>query len=273
MTPTLDRFLHQWAFYKRVLLVFFAINVFSVVAALVIGVNFFIFKKDMGLQQARTFEKIENIDLVVNDIIALEKQFNHNESRKISLTIKTRDDELVLLQTLDKWHSIKNRISQFTDLNVNTNMTVLIWSPETQSELQRLTEQLQLQKASAWQSARERMNAYNDTSKLLIITGLLTLLFGVMLPSFVTYLMGRALNHIRVELQNTALSLVKTWSETRAGFGDGAFKNVEFWLQILLLFGSYSNRISSHPAAQISSELAHLVRIELQKQNNSQTAA
>jgi hypothetical protein len=278
MTLNLDRFLRQWSFCKRCLLLFFAVNVFSVVAALVLGLNFFVFKKDLNQKQKEAFERIVQLDLAAAHVSDLLLQMDSKKDRG-SITIRTREDEIELIARLEYWHQLKANLTKLAQtsehspssaLHLNANLSVLVGSNETRAELTRIREELAKLKANEWHLVQERFAQHNNTARLLIWTGLLTLFFGLVLPCFAIYAMGRALNAIRVEMQNTAISIVKTWSETQASFGDGAFKNLEFWLQVLLLVGSYSSKLSAHPTLQVTGELAHIVRLELLKKQKSQ---
>ncbi len=105
------------------------------------------------------------------------------------------------------------------------------------------------------------------TQKELIATGILTLIFGIVLPMSVMALMARAINTLRHEIQGSVLDFLRNWRKTEQDYsGDApAFKNPEFWLQIALLSGQFFGQVSVNPAVQVAGEIAFTIRQELQR--------
>lgn len=268
MTPTLDRFLSQWQRYKTAMVVFLSLNVFSVTCAFVLGINFFSVKKDLGERHSASLQNIMKADKA---LVALD-QLLHDIQSRTKLEIRSAEDERRVLALLARWQEARDLANQVLPQAIQLQTAVLIFNSENQSLIGQMRASLLSVKESEWQNLNTSLHKYNDRMKLLITTGAITLIFGIILPLTILYLMGRAVNRLRIELQNTALEFIKTWAETKAGFGEEAFKNVEFWLQVLLLIGQNTSRVSTHPLAVIAGELAYLVRLELQRKNNAQAA-
>lgn len=269
MTPTIDHYLNQWARYKVALIIFFAINVFSVILALVLSVNYFALRHNFANQQLQTITNLEITDQALSQLSHIRTEI---AGRK-TFSVRTTEEETHMLQLLSHTLELKNLLQQLHTGPVEHDLTVLISTFKNQSQAHLLREQLTGIKQQLWLDLKSQIKSNDNKTRLLIVTGLLTLIFGLILPSFIIYLMSQGLNHIRIEMQNTVFDFIKNWNITRDNFGDEAFKNVEFWLQIILLIGSTGGRMSSHPVAKISSELAHIIRLELQKKNSVKPAA
>jgi hypothetical protein len=110
---------------------------------------------------------------------------------------------------------------------------------------------------------KSEMAQLNTIHHEFVVIGILTLIFGFLVPYIVIRLSTTMLNTVRLEMQKTAYDVMKTWSEERTKYGEQAFQNVDFWLQILLTMGHHSGRLSSHPMAQMLGELAFLMQKEL----------
>lgn len=269
MTPRLDHFLHQWAFYKKCLIAFFALNVFSVLLSAVLGFNYFVFKRDLGIQQNTSLDKIEKADLALNLLQTIQNELNS----KPRIEIRGGEDEKRVLRLLQNWQDLKALTRSFDHIELNSDIaSPLLPSVTTQKAFSEIAQQLHTARQNEIRFMKNQLVRHNDTTRLLIAVGCLTLIFGILLPLFVLYRLGRTLDRMRNEMQNAALEFVKSWSETKAGFGDEAFKNVEFWLQVLLLLGHQAGQLSGHPAAQIAGEFAHLLRVELQKKSVGKNA-
>lgn len=269
MTSRLDRYLQQWSLYKKSLVFFLCINVFSVTMGIVLGVNYFTSKRDLGTRLQASLEKIESADAAIAHLHQFEAEF----ASRTRIEIRSVEDEKKILNLLGQWQKIKALAFEVTNIEVNPETSFLVASAQSLSEIQNIKNQMATVKIAELKHAKIEIEKYNDTTKLIIIAGAITLLFGIIAPTLILYLMGRALNHARREIQATALQFVKTWAETKAGFGEDAFKNIDFWLQILLLVSNHAAKMSSHPAIQITSEIVHIVRLELLKKSTNPSSA
>jgi Sec-independent protein translocase protein TatA/cell division protein FtsB len=268
MTPQLDQFFSQWRIYKRTLIFFFAVNVFSVVFAIVLAAKYISSHSTLAKKQTHLISQIENIEKTQFALKTLQNKL----SQRKKIEIRTREDEKQVLSILSDWQELRTYSAQIEGVVLNYEFSSLIDTVEAQTEIQKYDKGLESAKVLLWQKMKAQISDFNFTTQLIIITGVITLLFGLILPTIISSYMGRALNNARKEMQNAALEFIKAWGEAKAGMGEDAFKNVEFWLQILLLVGQQTSRLSSHPAAQITGELAYLVRIELQKSAASKAA-
>jgi hypothetical protein len=268
MTPTLDRFFRQWSLYKNAMIVFLTINVFSVALSLFLASYYFGSKRDVGHKQTQTLQQLQVADQTLTQLQNLRK----NVGSKKTFQLRTRADELAALQTLSLWNDLKNNLTTLGLQMSGGDFIGFISTSETDTELSRLENELSAKKQSHIETMLSQMKSFDNLTRVLMWTGLVTLLFGLILPQYVLYKMGKTLNAIRIEMQQSALQFIKVWAETRAGFGEDAFKNVDFWMQILLLTTQHLSRLSSHPALQVTSELAFLVREELKKSAGNKAA-
>jgi hypothetical protein len=267
-TPALDRYLTQWRFYKNCLIVFLAINVFSVSLAFILAFYYYGSKRDIGVRQSQALAELQKADTAITEAQTLQMQL----AQKKSWTLKTRADEEAALAGLAAWHRL-SVAAQDLGLKLNIgSFTGLIASAESQQALNDYQAELAAHKGNLIAEMQKQLRGFDTLTRSLILTGLITLVFGIILPQFLIFKLAHTLNTIRIEMQNSAREFIKTWAETRAGFDDGAFKNVDFWLQIILLSTQHASRLSSHPALQVTSEMAYLLREELKK-NSSRPAA
>ncbi len=111
------------------------------------------------------------------------------------------------------------------------------------------------------------------TAQELIAIGLITLLFGIILPLVVMARITSTIRALRQEIQRSVFDFLRNWRQTEQDFAaqDGAFKNPEFWLQIALLCGQFFGQASSNPAAQMAGEIALTIRNELKKNRSPAT--
>ncbi len=259
MTPILDQYLRQWRIYKTALIAFIAINVFSLALSAVLATRYFGFKRDVASEQKRLLHKIELVDDVFASFDEIEKsslELGHSKG------IHTSQDEASVLRLIKNWDALKGFA---TDLESPLPQTEhpLIYDEKTRGSVLESRMGLLTLRKQYFAQLNSKLDSYHQNMIELILTGALTLLFGVLLPHLVLYLIGRTLNRVRVEMQNSVREVLRAWNETANAFGPKPFQNVEFWLQILLLTGEQSSRLSRHPVAHIAGELAFIVRQEL----------
>ncbi len=261
MTPLFDGYLRQWRIYKTAMIVFLAINVFSLALALVLSVRYFGFKRSAAVEQKTLLHKIELIDDVFDSFAEIEKNsFLIGKSK----SVRTTQEEESVLKLLKNWDALKT-LSAEIETPLPSTQHPLLLDDKTKASLVESRAGLTTLRHQFFGELNSRLESYHQNQIELILTGLLTLLFGIVLPQFVLYLIARTMNRVRVEMQNTVRDILKSFNETSAAFGPKPFQNVEFWLQILLLSGEQASRLSRHPVAHIAGEMAFLVRQELKQ--------
>jgi hypothetical protein len=270
MTPNINRFFIQWKRYKTAMVCFLALNVFSVICALVLGINYFHLKKNLGRTVAHHLTQIQIADRTLTELDKVQLHIPSDSHFRIQNT----SDEKKILVLLAEWQNLVASVEKILPGTLSDESPLLWMSSENRDKISALKIALRDFKNKELIEAQSQVEAYNDTTRLFIITGSTTLVFGIILPLLVIYLMGRAINVLRLQIQNAAIEFLQSWAQTKASFGDDAFKNVDFWLQMLLLIGQASGSMSRHPAVIIASEMAYLIRIELQKKKaENQSAA
>ena len=106
----------------------------------------------------------------------------------------------------------------------------------------------------------------------LIWIGALTFVFGVLLPGFVSYLLGKALRNAQKMFIQAARDLISDWRLAVDKGGPDPFKNMQFWVEVLLIVGSHLGRQIDHPLVQIGGDLAGLVQHELRLARDKKVA-
>ena len=267
MTPVLDQQLRRWRIYKTLFVLFIAINIFSLTLSIVLGSRYFSSKGLLAEQQQKVLNEIAIAERSLRASKNLKEHFSH--SRLVKL--KTEDQEKNILFVLNE---LQNMLQGAQKLGLSPQLEAkLVSDGKTTKKLDALRADLELSKANNYDKLQKNLKAFKSANVEIVITGLVTLVFGVFLPLLMIYLMGRAMNRVRQELFSLVQEILKDWNSAIGSFGDQPFRNVEFWLQILLLVGSHGSRLSHHPVAMVSGELAHILRLELQKNNHNKTAA
>jgi hypothetical protein len=261
MTPIFDRYLKQWRLYKTAMIVFIAINVFSLALSVVLAIRYFGFKHNLAIEQNQKLHKIELIDAAFESLSEIEKNAFAVKSAK---SIQTTQDEERVLKLLHNWQDLRSLAVELEAPLPETDHPLLL-DEKTRLKLIDSRAGLISLRRKLFADIHTSLESYEHNQVELIVTGLLTLIFGLLLPQAALYMMGRALNRVRLEMQNTVREILKSWNETSMAFGPKPFQNVEFWLQILLLAGEQTGRMSGHPMAQIAAEMAYLVRQELRR--------
>ncbi len=111
-------------------------------------------------------------------------------------------------------------------------------------------------------------NHFSDSPqqvKELIAVGGLTLTFGIILPLYVLLKIGLMMDHARRELERAARDIAQEWMRQFEKYDQDPFKNVDFWMNAVLLSAEQVGRYYKHPMANFGGELAGLVRLELNK--------
>lgn len=268
MAPTLDRYLNQWRFYRRSLMVFLALNIFSVVVALLLAAKYFGSQKNFGEKQRELYSQITSAEESLKDL----RKIQATLKGRTRLEVKTLQDEKLILDSLSAWQKIREKATVLK-LDWPKDFSPLIDTSENRTLLAEMTVQLEECQALRLKALAVSLGKYESNVRQLILAGLMTLMFGFIFPSLFIYLIGRALNRVRVEMQKAALEFIRGFNENRSAYGADAFKNVEFWLQILLLMSEQARYLSGHPVALMTSEISYVIRQELKKSQNNSKAA
>jgi hypothetical protein len=259
MTPHLDRYLQRLRFYKRAFVFFAVVNAFSLSASLVVGFRYFAFKRSAVTAQQALLDKASEADRAVDILNHL-----HHDLATKHLNLKSRSDELEVLAILDRWQTARQLV-QHLGVTVPDSLRLLGEDSSSNSALELLLSRLTEMKAATFNELHENLASFSGVQKELVLTGLLTLIFGFLLPTAIMVYAGRAINALRKEMQSAIVEFLRSWKDATSAHGPGAFKDPDFWLKILLLVGQYSGQMSSHPVAQIAGEIAFVVRQELQR--------
>jgi hypothetical protein len=108
--------------------------------------------------------------------------------------------------------------------------------------------------------------------KELIYIGALTFLFGILLPGLISYLLFKALKTAQRLFIESVRSLVADWRQAVESGGPEPFKNMQFWVETLLILSHHLGRQVDHPLVQIGGDLAGLIQHELKIARNKNAA-
>jgi len=109
----------------------------------------------------------------------------------------------------------------------------------------------------------------NEVHWELIITGVATILFGIVFPYFYVMKIKKRILMLRLEVEKQVQTWVQGWFETYREFGDESFQKSEFWLKIVMLSVEQLSHYSTHPAVFMGAEISRIVRTELDNQKRA----
>ena len=245
----------QFRFYKRAFVLCFFLNVLAITSGAVFGAHYW--KKSFSGQNKS--EKLTQ-NLITSEKIETQLQLieSHLEQKsKVASSRETLLEELTLWQKLDDLR-LQSELSAVDRAQLRTRET----SMEYVDQLIRDNRDRRAQLFTDWQKLREQQT---KPVVLFLIIAALALFFGLILPLYFLHKLGRQIAAVKADLQKSAQEITREWMHALTQFGDQPFKNIDFWLHISLLVATYLGQTSYHPSVQLMSEMARLIRLELQK--------
>ncbi len=242
---TLDGISSKWRFYRNTLVTCFFINVLVVISGMCLAVDHW----HTALKQS------DSQDQLFAHLVSADKLDAAIENLKLGKKDATNDFE--------NWSEIK---IQLIEMNAAPLPLEVMNSTEAKAAyLSSLETEMRAKKAKWMKDWRGSQSHDAHVVRLIIIVSALSLLFGLLLPLYCFTRILRILVRTKDDLQKAAQNIVAEWLKAAHRFGEDPFRNIEFWLHIVLIAASYLGESSRHPAAQVAGELAHLVRRELKK--------
>lgn len=242
---TLDGLTSKWRFYRNTLVACFFINVVVVITGMCLAVDHWHSAYKSGESQERLFSRLESADKIETAIQNLKSgkkdatnDFINWSELKIQLTAIGGAP-----LSLEAMNSPESKTAYLTSLETDVRSQKLQWMKD-------------------WRAAQSRDS---NVVRLIIVISFLSLTFGLLLPLYCFARISKILVRTKEDLQKAAQNIVAEWLKAAHRFGEDPFRNIEFWLHIVLIAAAYLGESSRHPAAQVAGELAHLVRRELKK--------
>lgn len=106
----------------------------------------------------------------------------------------------------------------------------------------------------------------------LLLTAIISLLFGAILPFYFIYRIKRKILLLQKEVEKQIQTWVRGWMTTYQQYGEKSFQNSEFWLKIVLLSVEQIAQYNAHPAVFIGAQISSIIRQELDKKSSEATA-
>lgn len=242
---TLDSLTSKWRLYRNTLVACFFINVLVVITGMCLAVDHWHTAFKSTESQDRLFTRLESADKIetaIQNLKSLKKDAVSDFVNWSEIKIQLTSLQAAPLP-LEAMSTTEAKSVYLSGLETEIRSLKSVWMKE-------------------WRRAQSR-----DTNvvRLIIVVSLLSLTFGLLLPLYCFARISRILVRTKDDLQKAAQNIVAEWLKAAHRFGEDPFRNIEFWLHIVLIAAAYVGESSRHPAAQIAGELAHLVRRELKK--------
>lgn len=250
--------------YKRLLVFFIVLNVFSILLSSILGINFFTSKRSTNNKFLTKTEQINTIQKLEEKTQSL---YDTDNNKKIT--------EFHIWSLLNTNKKLQDRIieksSGFVKSKELTNFELFFKDGKNldKNQISFLAQFLVTERKALFKELQDIHTDYTNHSHVLILTGLGTLIFGLILPLLIITLLTKLINETRLRLEKKALNWFDEFLKEKTAMGDGAFKSPEFWLKVFILSVEYIAPYSNHPIANYGSHISKLVRIELGKVEES----
>jgi hypothetical protein len=251
----------KWQLYKKLLIGFFVLNVFCVVSGFVLSFNYWGFKQSLREQHQVELTKLSASADLERQIAELEND------------VVISSDRASIFKEATEWQKLQNHLVAsglgekflIEPKAVADRKTALAF-------LRDIKQSLAGERKAAFDKLSNMVESYSDTTWELVSIGILTLLFGLIIPGFIIWQLTRLLKRTTDELRQSAREIAREWIAQNEKFGGEGFKNIEFWVEIALLGAQIAGRSAGHPVAQMTGELALLIRQELEKSRSKPAA-
>lgn len=243
---TIDGLTSKWRFYRNTLVACFFINVLVVITGMCLAVDHWHTALKGSGSQEQLFSRLESADKLE---VAVQNLKSPSKKDATSEFLNWSEIKIQLMEIgapalpLEVMNSSEARAAYLAGLETDIRSKKMTWMKE-------------------WRQTQSR-DAH--VVRLIIIISALSLIFGLLLPLYCFHRISRILVRTKDDLQKAAQNIVAEWLKAAHRFGEDPFRNIEFWLHIVLIAAAYIGESSRHPAAQVAAELAHLVRRELKK--------
>jgi len=153
-------------------------------------------------------------------------------------------------QKIEKINYLLQETDRLPSLNAQAKKEIQTESQKEKEQLSQEMQATQLKLMDVW-------------AELFWIAAL-ALVFGLLLPMYVFYVMLKNLNSARKEFEEKLGILIATWAKKLEGDGNkDELRNPIFWLEILLLGVELFSPRGGHPATAFASDLSRTIRKHL----------
>ena len=115
------------------------------------------------------------------------------------------------------------------------------------------------------QSLVEKLDQFDNTTEVTIVFGFLTLLFGLILPSALLFVLSLAIRRTQKVVEKQVARSFVSFVHAQTRYGEEAFKSPRFWAEVLLILAEGVDEYWSTPLTRILSHLAPILRSEVSK--------
>jgi len=235
--------------YKKLLIVFMALNVFSMALGLVFTAQYFTSQKKIQSESNQITQQYQ----IINQV---EKLYSIKKPEELFIPNSKMYIKLNQYFSKDYKQDDFNKKYQAYFKRLEPNLKVYDWE-----KLKVFNESYKLQ-------ILERQTALvtlsSQTQKNWISIGLLTLIFGIILPITLLSLISRLIYKVQKALYAKTTDWLKDLRQEKWK-NKKAFQSPEFWMKVSLISIEHWAKYGQHPVLQFSSELSGIIKDELNK--------
>jgi hypothetical protein len=238
---------------KRGLIALVCINIVVLSTSLFATYNYFSLKIKLEDEWTQKQDRISQIQGVETNLLKLSLRQPKNAEEQYEYR---RDSDRLREELLDISSTSHQRVSFVVDPKA-TKIT-----PDESQEIASLLGDLKQKDQLA---LRELLTNSMKASSQAAIAGALTVLFGIFLPMLISFFMTRALLEAKRSYEEMVAQWIAKYMYEWQQSGDKPFQNPLFWANMMIVTVEIFGRQSRHPAMQIISELAPLIKKEMNK--------
>lgn len=220
--------------YKRLITIFVALNVFSIISSAVISFYYYTAPYEIVDQKQIEIRKLEE---QTSFFLFLEKE--------------EIDDKAIF--------KVNHLLTQFKIL------------PEDQIPLSRnefltkrrdILQSIHKSKMSHLNEIANLYSFYKTKQEQLMWIGVLSLIFGVVLPSVVFYILTQLVKNMKTEAEQNVSNWIQSWHHEQSKHSE-PFKNPIFWSKIALISVEQFSPMFNHPISIYASKVSHEILNEM----------
>ena len=246
---------------KWAIILVMAANVFVLTSSILAGVYYFHLKNQVERQVNASIEELQKF----NEIEKALRQLSGPKPKDSEAIYEYRKSSDALKEMLK---SLALELPALSDY-LGQSKTWYLETPKAQEIAVVLDER----KLALQQNIRAAIEKTRDASIQLIIAGLMTIIFGFLLPIYFFYRLVHALIAAKQTYEEKMAKWLVEYLNGYKRYGEKAdgkpFQDPLFWLHLVMISVEIFGPRSHHPIIRMVSELAPLVKQEIEKSSGT----
>ncbi|MGE3974101.1 MAG: hypothetical protein AB7F59_06200 [Bdellovibrionales bacterium] len=221
---------------KRSLIVLVSVNIFVLITAFVAAYNYYQSKYQLEAQWDQKQSALIEVQNAESEIYRL---------------------SLLKPQTSDQQYAHRRDSEKLSESLLKLGVTQKS-SPERLAELHKISTTYQSE-------VKSLISLSTKTSSQAAIVGFFTLVFGIILPLLISFWLTRSMLQAKRDYEAMVAQWITSYLQGWQTAGDKPFQDPFFWMNLVIATVEIFGPQSKHPAMQILSEFAPVIKREINK--------